>query len=152
MGQNVLLKYDDLLRELGRAEAPTPRDEVCAEPAPLVESEPKPLPNTGGVPRAILMAFTALFAVLLVSLSAPAMGAAPMPLVFAICVICFAGYFGGGLLSPVVRESLMWNRGEIVATGSGPLSAREAAWQILPLPALLAAFGIFAAVLKAAMF
>jgi|TARA_R100000501_G_scaffold14680_4_gene26679 hypothetical protein len=104
-----------------------------------------------GVPAPILWVFAGSFAVLLLMLSIPAMTAAPMPLVFAICLICLVGYFGGGLMSPIGRESLDRVAKAPVETGSGLLSVREAAWQILPLPIALTGFGMFAAILKMVM-
>ena len=106
----------------------------------------------GGVPKAVLATFAASFGVLLVALAAPAFGAPAFGLLFVIFAICLFAYFGGAFRTPIVRESDGRGRHDMVATGSGNLTPREAAWQILPLPILLAGFGIFAAAAKAAIF
>lgn len=105
-----------------------------------------------GVPLRMLKAYSGAFLVLLVSLSLPAMGAAPMPIVFAICLLFFAAYFGGMLLSPFAGEARNRGLGARIAMESGDLSVSDAAWQILLLPGLLAGFGLFAAGLKAFLF
>ncbi|MEM8827400.1 MAG: hypothetical protein AAGD40_10840 [Pseudomonadota bacterium] len=145
MSADAHLGYKDLMRQR-EATKPAPIGAVDRNVSVGHNRPPS------GVPMGILTVYVGAFAVLLLALSIPAMGAAPMPLIFAICVICFGAYFGGGLLSPIGRESRERIRHAMVATESGPLTAREAAWQILPLPILLASFGVFAMVLKAAMF
>ncbi|MEE4349733.1 MAG: hypothetical protein V2J26_05840 [Pacificimonas sp.] len=105
-----------------------------------------------GVPKAIIGVFVASFAVLLLALSAPAMGSAPFPLIFAIFAVCFVGFFIPFLRTRVFKEATERRHNDDVATGSGILTAREAAWQILPLPIALAAFGMFTIAAKAVLF
>ncbi|EMD83554.1 hypothetical protein [Pacificimonas flava] len=106
----------------------------------------------GAVPLPILLVFAGSFLVLLLALAMPAMGAASFPLLFAIFAVCFAAYFGGGLISPIGQEARQRRSHAPVASGDGQLSAREAAWQILPLPMLLMGFGLFAVAAKALIF
>ncbi|MBZ6377738.1 MULTISPECIES: hypothetical protein [Pacificimonas] len=144
MSQDVLHDFDSLSRQA----QPVAVEQQAVNPVARIGHN-RPV---GGVPRGVLMTFTGCFAILLGALAAPAFGTAPFPLIFAIFAICFAGYFLPIWRTHVMREATARRPHADVDTGSGRLSAKEAAWQILPLPALLAAFGIFAIVAKAAIF
>ncbi|MGB7405991.1 MAG: hypothetical protein WA906_09895, partial [Pacificimonas sp.] len=144
MSQDVLHDFDTLMKQ--RSDA-APETRVRDLPPAIGHNKP---PTT--LPKAMLVVFSGLMCAMLVALSLPAMGAAPMGIVFAICVICAAGYFGGGLLSPIGREADEYQQGARIAIPDGSLPVREAAWQVLLLPALLASFGVYAMALKAMVF
>ncbi|MBV7257531.1 hypothetical protein KCG44_12120 [Pacificimonas sp. WHA3] len=52
MSQDVFPKYDDLIRELGTAERPDLRDNICTEAALLTASD---APRAAGAPKHIGM-------------------------------------------------------------------------------------------------
>lgn len=139
MSQDVLHDFESLSRD--------------AQPAPanarvrIGHNRPP-----AGVPRGVLLTFAASFGVLLLALSAPAFGAAPFPLLFAIFAICLGAYFAPFFATHAYREATERQAHADVDTGSGVLSAKAAAWQILPLPIFLASFGIFAIAAKAVIF
>lgn len=78
-----------------------------------------------------------------------------MPLVLAVCGICFAAYFGlAGALDALSGdetkdESFAAFMHHGMDTGSGHMSGGAVLWQVVTLPLLLAGFGLFVLVYKA---
>ena len=82
-------------------------------------------------------------------------GGTGMPLVLAICGICFAAYFGlAGTLDALSGdktrdESFAAFKHRGMETDSGHMSGGAVLWQVVTLPLLLAGFGLFVLIYKA---
>jgi hypothetical protein len=82
-------------------------------------------------------------------------GGKGMPLVLAICAVCFVAYFGLAMVMDAVAgdatkpESFAAFMRRGMETETGHMSGRAVLWQVVTLPLLIAGFGLFVLVYKA---
>jgi hypothetical protein len=118
--------------------------------AQAVEKPRFPGPRQMDLPIGLHLAYGGALLTFMGAVASVAIGSPAMGIVFAICLVCFGSYFGGMLLLNAVKtgepKQRQAFRSEGIVTGSGELTAGQAAAQVLTLPFLVAGFGIFAAI------
>lgn len=138
MSQEVLLRRDTLMRGATPVAAPT---DIASEFQPGLRRF-EIHPRIYGI---MLGALGTFFASYVAAFS----GGHGMPILLAICAICFVAYFGlAAILDSVAGDRMpdqsfaaFMRRG--LDTGSGHMSGSAVLWQVVTLPLLLAGFGLF---------
>lgn len=145
MTQEVLLRRDAFVRDATPVAAP-PLDREFKPGLRRFEIHPR-------VYAIMLGSLATFFATYVAAFS----GGTGMPLVLAICGICFAAYFGlAGAMDALSGdktkdESFAAFMHHGMDTDSGHMSGSAVLWQVVTLPLLLAGFGLFVLVYKAVL-
>jgi hypothetical protein len=143
MTQEVLLRRDVLTR--GAVPVAAPAEELAFRPGlRRFEIHPRVYGIMLGAIATFLGTYVAAFS-----------GGAGMPLILAVCGLSFVAYFGlASVMENVSGDQLpdqsfasFMRRG--LDTDSGHMSGSAVLWQVVTLPLLMAAFGIFVLAYKA---
>lgn len=145
MTQEVLLRRDAFVRDAKPVAGP-PLDREFKPGLRRFEIHPRVYAIMLGSLAAFFATYVAAFA-----------GGEGMPLVLAICGICFAAYFGlAGAMDALSGdetkdESFAAFMHHGMDTDGGHMSGSAVLWQVVTLPLLLAGFGLFVLIYKAAL-
>lgn len=145
MTQEALLRRDAFVQ--GAVPTAAPGIDTAVKPGlRRFEIHPRVYGVMAGALGTFLATYAAAFA-----------GGKGMPLVLAICTICFVTYFGLAIVMDTVagdvtkQESFAAFMRRGMETETGHMSGRAVLWQVVTLPLLIAGFGLFVLAYKTAL-
>lgn len=137
MTQEVLIRRDAFVRD------------AVATASPLAQPEFKPGLRRFDIHPRVYGIMVGAFGLFLAAYAAAFAGGKGMPLVLAVCGVCFAMYFGINVVMDAVAgdatddESFAAFMRRGMETETGHMSGNAVLWQVVTLPLLLAGFGLF---------